>query len=124
MENDIELFWTKINERDCLRFKFGKQLSRSEAELAIKQWKEAFQSHNTGRKTDLVWDCSELKDYEPMARVVWQSALKELGGQIGKIWLISPSKIIRAGASMMSLFTKFAIKAVPTQEAIEMRVPV
>lgn len=53
-----------------------------------------------------------------MARVFWQKALKEIQSQIDRVWLISDSKIIRAGASIMSLFVKFDLKSITSEEHI------
>lgn len=116
MNVNPDIFWKSIKGKEVLNFTFRGTLTHQEAEIAIKIWKEMFQLKPN--KQVIVWECKEMKGYEPMARAVWQDAIKELKGQIDKIWLISDSAIIIAGGKIMSLFTSFDIKPVRSEEDI------
>ena len=60
-----------------------------------------------------------MTGFENKARVIWQKAIKELKKQIDCVWLISDSKIIRAGAKVMSAFTSFSLNVVNDESKIK-----
>ena len=109
--------WCNKQGNTCLRFTFKGTFRESEALVAVKEWKEHFASMK-GEKILLIWQCLGMKGYEPMARSLWQTAIKELKPQIECIWLVTDSHVIQAGAAIMSLFTSFPIKTVKTEEKI------
>ena len=59
-----------------------------------------------------------MKGYESAARAKWTDALKEMKPQIGTIWLISDSALIRMGASVMSMLSSINIKAISSESEI------
>ena len=75
-------------------------------------------SQRTGEKIALVWHCQKMKGYEPMARSLWQRTIKDLKDQIDSIWLITDSALIKAGATLISFFTKLDIKVVKSENKI------
>lgn len=105
-----------INSREFLYFIFKGRLTQQDAENAVIDWKKALE----GARNMLphVWNCTEMTGYEPMARIIWQKAIKELKGKISKIWLISDSSLIIAGAKILSLFTSFDISTVRSENDI------
>ena len=103
-----------LNDNDCLKFSFNGTLAESEAKAAVKEWKSCFESMN-GEKLTLVWDCNNMTGYDPGARIVWQNTLNELKNQISSIWLISKSNMIRSGAMIISMLTKYNIKVVQSE---------
>lgn len=111
------LEWKKINNVDCLCFTFKGTLTHKDALVAIKEWKGIFDIKKN-EKIILIWQCNEMKGYEPMARSAWQSTIKELKSQIEVIWLVSNSTIIQAGAKIMSLFTSYDIKYAKSEKDI------
>ena len=109
--------WSQISGKECLRFIFGERLTVKEAEVAISEWRKAFQSR-IDKSIILIWDCNKMKEYDSDARVKWTEALKEMKSQIDSIWLISESQIIRMGASVMGFFTSLEIKAISSEAEI------
>lgn len=101
---------------DFLTFTFPAFLDKKSAEKAIDIWDKEFALQPRG--TDLIWDCTEMTDYDPMARMLWQKALTNHKNQINTIWLISESAIIRAGAKLFSLFVGVTIKPVKSHAEI------
>lgn len=121
---EIKIEWFEKGGKQYGRFCFTQKLTKKAAEAAIKEWKNIF-DQRPADKFILIWDCTELIDYEPMARIFWQKALKETQQQITKVWLASDSKMIRAGASIMNLFVKFDLKVMTSESDIfEMTEPI
>lgn len=116
-EKNPAIEWKRIGNKDFLRFKFTGILTYNEALSAIEEWKKLF-ALKKDEKVPIIWHCLEMKDYEPMARNVWQQTLKELGRQIDIIWLVNKTAIIYAGANLISMFTSFTIKVVKTEEEV------
>ena len=113
-----QIEWTKISGKQCLKFIFGEKLTAQEAEVAIAEWRKAFQSRMDGAII-LIWDCRKMTDYDNDARAQWIDAIKEMKSQIDTIWLISASGFIRTGASIMSFFVNMQIKPVSCESEIE-----
>jgi phosphopantetheine adenylyltransferase len=113
-----QIEWTKISGKQCLKFIFGEKLTAQEAEVAIAEWRKAFQSRMDGAII-LIWDCRKMTDYDNDARAQWIEAIKEMKSQIDTIWLISTSGFIRTGASIMSFFVNMQIKPVSCESEIE-----
>lgn len=105
-----------INGKEFLYFIFKGRLTVNDAQKAVIDWKKALE--NCKDMHPHVWNCTEMTGYEPMARIVWQKAIKELKGKIDKIWLISDSSIIIAGAKILSIFTSFDICTVRSENDI------
>ncbi|MFA5646762.1 MAG: hypothetical protein WC951_00515 [Bacteroidales bacterium] len=106
----------KLNGKEYIYFTFQGKFLEKDAEKAIGIWAGHFQKGNIARPH--IWDCKEMTGYEPMARIIWQKAMKELKGNISKIWLISESPVILAGAKILSLFTSFDISPVKSENDI------
>lgn len=115
--------WKIINNEKYLYFKFEGVLRLDGAKKAIKRWNTLIEREELkGESVDdmlIVWDCSEMKNYETNARIAWQQNLKEQGKKIGIIWLITKSPIIQAGAEMISFFTSYTIRTIKTIEELE-----
>jgi len=47
-----------------------------------------------------------------------KKTIVELSGQIENIWVVTTSKLIMAGAKIMSMFTSFSIKTVSTEDKV------
>ncbi|MCZ8356075.1 MAG: hypothetical protein O9340_15140 [Cyclobacteriaceae bacterium] len=116
---NLSIFWHPLEGELCLKFVFKHKFLKIDAVQGIVYWKACF-NEKQNQKITLIWDCTEMTDYEPFARVAWQQALSELKEQIETIWLISDSKLIRAGASILSFFTSLDIKAVKTENEVKM----
>jgi hypothetical protein len=109
--------WSQISGKECLRFIFGERLTVNEAEVAIEEWRKAFQS-KIDKAIILIWDCNKMRGYDSDARVKWTVALKEMKSQIDSIWLISDSQVIRIGASVMGFFSNLDIKPISAESEI------
>jgi len=103
---------------DCLKFTFIGQFTLDDAEFGVSEWKDIFASAGD-EKVIVIWDSKQMTGFENKARVIWQKAIKELKKQIDCVWLISDSKIIRAGAKVMSAFTSFSLKVVNDESKIK-----
>lgn len=64
MNVNPDIFWKSIKGKEVLNFTFRGTLTHNEAEIAIKTWKEMFQLKPN--KQVIVWECKEMKGYEPM----------------------------------------------------------
>ena len=106
----------RLNNSDYIYFTFKGKLSEKDAESGIVIWKSFLEKSNVMRPH--IWNCTEMSGYEPMARIVWQKAIKELKNKISKIWLITNSPVIIAGAKILSLFTSFDISTVKSENEI------
>ena len=117
MKDNPYIEWAQVKNRECLKFTFREKLTKNDAERAIEQWKQLFDKKKD-EKITLVWDCHEMTGYEPLARMKWQKAMKELQNQINDIWLVSDSEEIQAGAKMMALFTSMDINYANIEDKI------
>lgn len=116
-EKSVELRLCDISNNECLRFTFIDELKANDAEKAVEEWKKLFD--NLGdEKLSVVWDCLQMTGFENKARVIWQKAMKDLKNNIDTVWLITNSNVIKAGAKLISTFTKFKMKVVKSQEEI------
>ncbi len=111
-----EIKWKILNNKEYLYFTFHDTLREKEASDSVIKWHELLNLKN--EKRELIWNCLDMKGYEPMARIIWQRAIKELKTYIDKIWLISDSTLIQTGARIMSLFTSFDLKVVKSESDI------
>ena len=82
--------WCEKSGGNCLRFTFGEMLTERDAEFAINKWKQAF-NQKKDQCISLIWDCTDMKQYESAARKKWTNALFEMRPQIGSIWLPLPN---------------------------------
>ncbi len=102
---------------DCLKFTFTGHFSAEDAEIAVAEWRDFFDTLGED-KVVVIWDSLNMKGFDLKAQKIWQKELKELKEQIKCVWLITNSKIIRAGAKFMSAFTSYCLKVVDTSENI------
>ena len=112
---NTELFF--IENEECLKFTFNGNFNGQDAIDGIEVWKELFESAQ-GESAVIIWDCLKMTGYETKARKAWQRAIKDLKNQIECVWLITDSKIIRAGAKLMNAFTSFKLNVVKSTENI------
>lgn len=108
--------WRQCGGEECLWFTFGPELSGEDALGAILEWRRAF-ARRPGRWV-VVWDASRMVGYDSEARRAWQRALRELGGQISHVWLITESKLVKMGAAVMGALTGLDIRVVASASAI------
>lgn len=110
----ITINW--VNNHGALSFTFPEVLDKKSAEKAIAQWDTEFASLRGN--TDLIWDCSQMNDYDPVVRIIWQKALSSHKDKIDTIWMVCESAVVRAGAKLFSLFVGVKIKTVKTLDEI------
>jgi len=117
-EKSVKLHLCDISNNECLRFIFTGELTADDAEIAVKEWKKLFE--NLGdEKLSLIWDCLNMTGFESKARIIWQQALKDHKSNIDTVWLITTSGFIKAGAKLLSTFTKFKMKVVKSEAEIK-----
>lgn len=113
-QKGVNVNW--VGNYEFLSFTFPAVLDKKSAEAAIKVWDREF-ALQPG-ETDLIWDCTVMNDYDPVARMQWQKALTDHKKQIRTIYLISDSAMIRAAAKIFSLFVGVNIKPVKAMEEV------
>ena len=114
----VEIELCDVNDEECLKFTFSEKFLKSDAESGASEWEDIFQNVEGGEKTTIVWDTLEMTGFENSARVIWQKAIKKLKPKIGVVWLITTSKVIKAGAKLMSVFTSYDLKVVKSEKEI------
>ncbi len=67
----------------------------------------------------LVWHCLKMKGYDTEARTQWTNALRELRPQIDAIWLVTDSKFIKMGATVMGMVSSLEIHTVKSTTELE-----
>lgn len=101
---------------EVLSFTFPTILDKKSAEKAIALWDKEFAAQPG--KVDLIWDCTNMQDYDPIARHLWQKALTAHKGQINTIWVVCESAMIRAGAKLFALFVGVNIQPVKSLDEL------
>lgn len=117
-KNDVILEWVVKGKRKWLKFIFINHLDETQARTAIEKWENYFTELPLGSKTDLIFQCKQMKGYDTSARIIWQRMMMDSRSQIGEVWIISDSRLILTAAKTMSLLTKFNIKAAKDEELI------
>lgn len=117
MKECVTIKWETIRKKEFLKFTFTGTLSHHDAAKASGTWAEIFRDRST-LKMNVIFNCTDMKDYDPFARITWQKTISDLKGQINEIWVISDSKIIRAGAAIMGMFTSFNLRTVNSEDKI------
>ena len=97
-------------------FTFSGKLTKRIAADAIQEWETAFQKDKSGGIC-FVWDCTKMTGWTSSARVMWQKCLRRHKVKIRRIYLITTSTKIKAGAQLITTFTSYPIKLVPSIEA-------
>lgn len=108
---------TTLNGKNCIRFTIANNLNKQEAIQMCNEWK-ALAASNASGKYVIIFDAVRMTNYEPMSRIIFQETINALKTQIDAIWVITNSKLISAGASLMSLFTSFKIRSVTSDSQI------
>ncbi len=116
MENP-KIEWTYVDKTGCLKFTFKGNFNKEDAKVAVEEWKRLF-AFIKDELVIIIRDCSEMKAYDSMARTIWQKAIKEFKKQIDSIWLITESRMIKAGGMILYTFTSCNIKVVRSQDQI------
>lgn len=103
--------------KDFLRFTFDGILIEKEAVSLCNIWRKHCYDRPDARFI-IIFNATKMVNYEPQARIVFQRSIKELLDHIEKIWVVTDSKIVLGGASIMSLMVGLPIRAVRSEEKI------
>ncbi|NBW35494.1 MAG: hypothetical protein EBR30_10845 [Cytophagia bacterium] len=103
--------------KDFLRFTFDGVLTQKEAIALCNVWRKYCYDQPDIRFI-IVFNATKMINYEPQARIIFQKSIKELQDNVEKIWVVTDSKIILGGASIMSLVIGIPIRAVRSEEQI------
>lgn len=117
-ETNPKIEWLRNSGKSCLKFTFAKHLTLPEAKSAIADWRKIF-AEKPGERIVLIWDCLAMKGYDSGARILWQEALRDLGGQVDSVWMIGGSDFIKMGAASMGLAVPINIRSVKSEKEIE-----
>ncbi len=118
IKKTVEIELCDVNDEECLKFTFSDKFLKVDAEEGATEWEDIFQNVGGDDRTTIVWDTRGMSGFENSARVVWQKVIKKLKPKIGVVWLITTSKVIKAGAKLMSVFTSFDLKVVKSEKEI------
>jgi len=113
-----EIKWKTIAGREFLCFEFKGSFLEAEARVAVNVWRKEFAS-KPGQKIDIVWHCLEMKTYDSESRRLWQDAIMEMKNQMGDIWLVTRSPFIKIGGNFISMFTRFNVITVSSEDEIK-----
>lgn len=114
-KNDVEQ--VRRAGKDFLRFTFHGILTQKEAINLCNVWRKHCEDQ-TGSRFIIIFNASKMENYDPQARIIFQKCIKELLGQIEKIWVVTDSKVVLGGALIMSLIVGLPIRAVSNEEKI------
>lgn len=112
----IELL--NINNTKCIRINFNGLLKYEHSLAICNEWKKiALQNKNI--HYNLILNAKDMSNYDPLARATFQKTLTEFKDSIQKIWLITDSKIISGGASLINITTSMPIHMVSSENEID-----
>lgn len=117
-QSGVTVSTLEINGKNAIKFVFQGQFTAKSAASAIDQWKKVIQKLESGTKVMCIWECHAMTGYEPDARFAWQKAMKECQGNTESIWVVTKSKLIKAGAMILVAFTNHPIKVVSSESEI------
>jgi oligoendopeptidase F len=120
LQTNLDIDLCQLTGSACLKFTFKDKLSEEDAKHAVNEWKDLLASSKED-KVNMVWDCLHMDNYENKALSIWQQALKESKERINKIWLVTDSKMLKAGAMLISAFTNLKIKVVKSHDKIDLQ---
>jgi hypothetical protein len=103
--------------KDFLRFNFDGVLTQKKAIELCTEWKR-YSLQEPEKNFVIVFNASKMENYEPQARIAFQKCMKEMSKHIDKIWVVTDSKLVLGGASIMSLIVGLPIRAVRSEEQI------
>lgn len=115
-DNILSIERKDFNGKIVLYFTFHGLFSAQAALEGVETWK--CYTKKSSVPFTIIWNCKDMSNYEPMARVYWQKAMTDMKETIDDIWLISNSALIRTGAKVLSLFTAFEINSVKEENEI------
>lgn len=118
MHNDLDIFWKECNGWNCLVFKFNGKLTAKNAASAIERWEKELDEYEAA-DARIIWECTNMTGWEPKARRMWQKTLQKNKMRIARIWVVTNSAKIKAGAQIMMTFTSYPIKTIKSIEALE-----
>ena len=113
----LSVEWITLQNVTCLQVTIHGLFTNLNAMKAAAEWRKLFEAQ-PNKKFAVIFNCKEMRDYEPLARGTWQNAITSMKSQINSIWVISDSKIIAAGAAIMGLFTSYSIKTVDSIDKV------
>ena len=117
-QNHASVDWVNLNGKRFLKFVFLGNFTEKLANDLIQRWKNLMHECNDN-KIFIICECTNMKDYDAKARIIYQKTLMEFKDRIQGFWVITPSKIIKYGAIIMATFTGFPIKVVEKEEDIK-----
>ncbi|MEQ9405127.1 MAG: hypothetical protein RIM99_16165 [Cyclobacteriaceae bacterium] len=121
VKNAVLVSWYQLHGRKCLLFDFHGTFSEDEATAAIKRWKEEASGLKPGEKTDLIWNCIEMKKYTGGAARLWKNAMAQFKDSTEFVWLVSSNPFIRMGAKTVTFLLPLKLKAVNSIDEIPAR---
>lgn len=109
METQIE--WFESQNMQYGKFTFDDLSNTQSNENLIVDWKKRFAAKSR-EKFSLIWDCTELHDYESACKILWQETVRQNLHQIDRIWIISNPEIVKAFPYLMCFFEKINFKMI------------
>lgn len=119
-ESTAKVFIKTIGEKNCLYFEFQGVLDDELAKKVILEAEKLIKQHfSNNSEICIVCGCSQMQDYDPVARLHFQNFLKNHANCIHTMWVITTSRIIKYGGLLMGLVLPFSIKVVESEDQIK-----
>jgi hypothetical protein len=117
--NQVNIDWIQRSAKSCLRIEIQGRLNEENASKATSKWKEEFSNTlKPEEKANIICNCLNMTGYDTEARKQWQQTISDLKSQIGYLWVITDSNVIRIAANTMGLLTKFKIKTAKSESEV------
>lgn len=113
---DVE--WREINGKQCLYFTFKGFFDERSSIALINKWKQLMKQ-KTSEKVCMICNCYDMENYDSLARINFQSTIKEFEKEIETFWILTENKTIRYGGMIMGMLLKFPLKVVTKLEDIK-----
>ncbi|GAB4133163.1 MAG: hypothetical protein OHK0045_13660 [Raineya sp.] len=117
LDNLATIRWKETQGKKCIYFTFQGVFTENLAKEIVSQWRKMMEECNE-EKVCLVCECSQMKDYDSLARIQFQSCMKEFQHRISGFWVVTQSKVAKYGGMIMGALLSFPIKVVESEEKI------
>jgi hypothetical protein len=109
--------WREVGSKKCIHFTFKGVFTEQLAKDLVSQWQEMMKECKE-EKVCIICECSEMKNYDSIARIKFQNCLKEFQKNIASFWIVTESKVAKYGGMLMGVLLSFPVKVVESEDKI------
>lgn len=109
--------WKEVGSKKCIHFTFKGIFTEQLAKDLVGEWQEMMKSCKE-EKVCIICECSQMKNYDSMARIRFQNCLKEFQKNISGFWIVTESKVAKYGGMLMGVLLSFPVKVVESEDKI------